>query len=271
MTGPRRPMASKRTRRLVAEPPPVRSARPRPPRRGNDQVLIVVLLLVVGGLAGAGLLGLMQGHPSSTTPGATEPAATDDTGGAGDNTLGSNQPQDSTQPVSPILESRMPATIDDVSLTSESAVDATTLSSGPDGRALDAAVVHLGKQASDLEVAIAQDQTGTIDLQILGFRVNGVGASTMRDIVMSAWLSAGTPGVTSTTLSWAGTNVTKISYGDQGPDEYVLTIGDSVYIVETTDAGNAQAAGIAILDTAGAAPSSPTGSAPAASTTPAAS
>lgn len=268
MTCPRRPMASKRTRRLAAEPPPARSARPRPPRRGNDKVLIGVILLVVGGLAGAGLLGLMQGHPASTTPGATGPAATDNTG---DNTLGTDQPQDTTQPVSPILESRMPATIDDVSLTSESAVDATTLSSGPDGRALDAAVVHLGKQASDLEVAIAQDQTGTIDLQILGFRVNGIGASTMRDVVMSAWLSAGTPGVTSTTLSWAGTNVTKVSYGDQGPDEYVLTIGDSVYVVETTDAGNAQAAGIAILGTGGAAPTSPTGSAPAASTAPAAS
>jgi hypothetical protein len=257
MAGPRRATPSKRARRLAQEPPP-RS--PRAPRNGPDRALVAVVLIVVGGLAVAGLFGLMQGQrPAAGQSGAPLAAATDDTGDLPTDDLGTDVPQDSSAPVSPVLEARIPATVDDVSLTVQSAVDATNLSSGPDGRALNAAMVHLGKQASDLEIAIAYDETGSLDIQIIGFRANGVTATAMRDVVLSAWLSATTPGVTSTHLSWSGADVTKYSYGDQGPDEYVVIAGDSVFVVETSDATVAQEAGTAILGPA--APASPRASA----------
>ena len=150
-------------------------------------------------------------------------------------------------PVSPVLEGRIPTSIDDVTLTIQSAVDATNLSNGPDGRALDAAVVRLGKQASDLEIALADDESGTLDLNIIGFRADGIAATDMRKAVLEAWLAAGTAGVTSSTLTISGADVTKVSYGDGGADEYVLTVGDSVFIVETADATLAQSAASAII------------------------
>jgi hypothetical protein len=241
----------------------IRSARSGPPlppprrNRGTEPILGGIALLIVGVLAGAGIVGLMNGRPStagaSDAPsGAPSALPTDDPAA-----LGSDAPAESTGPASPILEARMPTQVGDTALTVQSAVDATTLTSGPDGRALNAAVVHLGKQASDLELAYAFDESGATDLTVLGFRVDGIDAAAMRSVVLSAWLAAETPGVTSSSLSWSGTSVTKLEYGDDGPDEYVLTVGDSVYVVETGDPAVAQDAAAAIVGAGGSASPQP--------------
>gem|GEM_PF-3788309 len=213
-------------------------------------MLAAIALLMVGAFAAFGIQSLFQG-PAPATSGAPSAAATDDSGVPADTSdtgaLPSDVPQDSVAPVSPVLEGRIPTSIDDVTLTIQSAVDATNLGSGPDGRALDAAVVRLGKQASDLEIALADDQSGSLDLTIIGFRADGVAAVDMRKAVLEAWLAAGTPGVTSSSLTISGADVTKVSYGDGGADEYVLTVGDSVFILETSDATLAQSAASAIL------------------------
>jgi hypothetical protein len=205
---------------------------------------------MVGAFAAFGVQSLFQG-PAPAASGAPSAAATDASGGTGSTAdtggLPSDVPVDSVPPVSPVLESRIPTSIDDVTLTIQSAVDATSLSNGPDGRALDAAVVRLGKQASDLEIALADDQSGSLDLSIIGFRANGVAAADMRKAVLEAWLAAETPGVTTSSLTISGADVTKVSYGDGGADEYVLTVGDSVFIVETSDPTLAQSTASAIL------------------------
>ena len=46
-------------------------------------------------------------------------------------------------------------------------------------------------------------------------------------------------------LDWSGTPVTKVSYGDEAADEYVFTVGDSVFVLETVDAAMAQGAATA--------------------------
>ena len=161
----------------------------------------------------------------------------------------------------------MPTSINGVTLTVQSAVDATTHSGSPDGRALNAAIVHLGKQATDLEIAVAFDDAGALDLTILGFRTDGVAVADMRAAVLSAWLAADAPGVARSSLDWSGTNVTKVSYGDGGADEYVVTFGDSVFVLETSDAALAQA-GVAALAGAPAASAAPAGSAAPASASP---
>jgi hypothetical protein len=216
-------------------------------RRVSDQVLGGMALLMVGAFAAFGLQSLFQG-PGPAASSAPSAQATDDTGDTGDTgDVPSDAPEDSISPASPVLESRIPASINGVTLSIQSAVDATSLSSGPDGRALDAAVVALGKQASDIEVAVADDESASIDLTIIGFRVDGIAAAEIRKAVLEAWLAAGTSGVATSTIAVSGTPVIKVSYGDGGPDEYVLTIGDSVFVLETTDAALAQSAAAALI------------------------
>jgi hypothetical protein len=229
---------------------PGRSVPPHRRRRTTDQILGAVALLMVGAFAAFGVQRLLQG-PGPAASSAPSAAPTDDTSNTGDagatDAIPSDGPQDSVTPASPILERRIPTSINGVTLSIQSAIDATSLSGGPDGRALDAAVVALGKQASDLEVAVADDQTASIDLTIIGFRVDGIAAAEIRKAVMEAWLAAGTSGVATSSIAVSGTPVTKVSYGDGGADEYVLTIGDSVFVLETTDAALAQSAAAALI------------------------
>jgi hypothetical protein len=210
---------------------------------------------------GAGIIGLASGPaPAATFDASALP--TDDLGALpSDDTV----PEDSIAPVSPILEGHMPTSVQGSTLTVQSAVDATSLSSGPDGRALNAAMVHLGKDPSELELAYAADESGTLDLTILGFRADGVAASQMQDAVLTTWLASGTPGVETSSVTWSGTEVTKVSYGDEGPDEYLVTLGDSVFVLETIDESVAQAAVAAMVG--GAVPAS--SDAPASSEAPA--
>lgn len=234
---------SRRSGQLRRSLPPPRR------RRGSDQVLAAIGLVVVGAVVVLGIQRLTEG-PAPVASSAPSAQPSDDTGA-----IPSDAPDQSVAPLSPILEARMPTTIDGVTLTIQSAVDATTLSNGPSGRALNAAVTHLGKQASDLEIALAYDGSGSLDLTIIGFRSAGIDAATMQKAVLEAWLAAGTPGVATSTVTLSGTEMTKVSYGDGGDDEYVLTVSDSVFVLETADTTLAQSAASTITG-AGVAPSS---------------
>ncbi|HJP89455.1 MAG TPA: hypothetical protein VJ850_10520 [Candidatus Limnocylindrales bacterium] len=210
----------------------------------NERIGIALALVIVGALTGALLVGLAGSHaPAATATASTEP--TDDP-----EALGSDIPEGSAPPVSAVLEALVPTTIDDAALTIQSAVDATSLSSGPDGRALNAVITHLGKDPSDLEIVYAYDESGSTDLVILGFRVDGIGVADIRTAILGAWLAANTPGVVQTNLDWSGTAVTKVSYGDEAADEFVFTVGDSVFVLETVDAQMAQGAENAIVEQA---------------------
>jgi hypothetical protein len=134
-----------------------------------------------------------------------------------------------------VLEAEMPRAVNGVTLTTESALNATSLGNAPNGRALGAAVTNLGKKPGDLEIADAFDQSGSLSLSILGFRLPGIDPATLRSVVLDAWLSVTSPGITSTSVSLSGTPSTKVSYGDGGPDQYVLVHRDSVFIIVTAD------------------------------------
>ncbi|HET7181592.1 MAG TPA: hypothetical protein VFI15_05110, partial [Candidatus Limnocylindrales bacterium] len=165
------------------------SAPPPPRRRTTELVAGAIALLTVGGLIGAGIIGLASGPaPAATFEALALP--TDDLGALPSDDA---SPEDSIAPVSPILEAHMPTSVQGSTMTVQSAVDATSLSSGPDGRALNAAMVHLGKDPSELELAYAADESGAIDLTILGFRADGITAAQMREAVLETWLASGTP------------------------------------------------------------------------------
>jgi len=220
-----------------------------PPRGGQrtNQILAVAGLLIVGALVALSaekLAGTAGTATASATPADsfaldTSPAPSDDASA-------------SISPASPILEGQIPKAVNGVTLTTLSATDATNLSNSPNGRAMNAAVIKLGKTAADLELALSYDGSGSLDLSIIGFRVDGVDAATLTPLVLDTWLAANTAGVTSTSVLLSGTTATEVSYGDSGTNEYLIVHGDSVFVIETADQSLAATITAAITGTTGA-------------------
>jgi hypothetical protein len=140
----------------------------------------------------------------------------------------------------------MPRTINGTTLTIQSATNAASLGSDSSSRALSAAMTSLGKKPGDLEIAEAYDPSGALPITVLGFRVAGVDPVKLRAVVLEAWLSTKTPGVTSSSVTLSGTPSIKVSYGDAGPTDYVLVHGDSTFVVVTSDQALAVSAAAAI-------------------------
>ena len=159
----------------------------------------------------------------------------------------------------------MPHVINGTTLTIQSATNAASLGSDSSSRALSAAMASLGKKPGDLEIAEAYDPSGALALTVLGFRVAGVDAGKLRTVVLEAWLSTQTPGVTSSSVTLSGAPTTKVSYGDGGPSDFVLVHGDSTFVIVTSDEALAvnAAAAIAAPSPAGSPSASPVTSSPA--------
>ena len=217
---------------------------PPPPRRSNpwSQALIGLVLVVVGAALALSVERLVTSPPGPGTKAAAAPSALPSLAAsppvspdASAAAVASTAPTAAPSPAAPVLEAEMPKAVNGTALTTESALNASSLGSGPNSRALSAAVTSLGKKPGDLEVADAFDPSGALALSILGFRLPGSDPATLRPVVLDAWLSVKSAGVTSTSVSLSGTPSTKVSYGDGGPDQYVFVFRDSVFIVVTTD------------------------------------
>lgn len=245
-------------------PKNLRGAPPPQQRRGDDtlrNVGIALGLLILGAslafggqafLTGIGKAPSAPPDAPSLEPGPSEPLAS----------IPEESAAPSETPASAVLEAKLPATIAGIDLTKQSATGATTLSSGPSGRALDAAVVSFGKKADELELGVAYDEAGSLDLTILGFRLPGVAAEKLETAILGAWLEADVAGVKTSSVDLSGIAATLVSYGDEGPDEYVFIEGDTVFVIETSDRSIATTA-------AGAIAGSPAPSAPGATAAPA--
>lgn len=231
-----------------------RSALPPPRgRRGVNQALVGLVLLVAG--ASVALAGerLVTGGPAATArPSAAASAVAaraSSSAPASAAAVASAVPAPSPTPAAPILEAEMPRAVNGTTLTTQSATDPSSLGNGPNSRALGAAMTSLGKTPADLEIAVAYDATQSLAMSVLGFRVAGIDPAKLRSVVLDAWLSANSSGVTSSSVSLSGTPSTKVSYGDGGPDEYAFVKGDSLFLVETADESLA-AAVVATMKTA---------------------
>src|SRR5258708_13925737 len=110
----------------------------------------------------------------------------------------------------PELEALMPTSVGGTTLTVQSSAAADALTD-PTSRALTAALRSLGANPTNLQVAQAVDETSTIDLSIIGFRLaNGDGAK-LKAAVIQTWLSAGAPGVNQPQAHHGGKKLTKIA------------------------------------------------------------
>jgi hypothetical protein len=216
---------------------PPKSQRPAPASTidgrtvGALSLLVVIVVVAVAALS-AGLVGVPSGSsaPSSdasSVPGASAAAA-------------------SPTPASAVLEALIPQTVNGTALTVRSARDASSIANDPSGRALDAAVLSLGKQPGDLEIGVAYDASGTVDLSIIGFRIAGISPNKLLPIVLETWLANQAPGITTTHVDLSGTPVTQVSYGVTGANEYVFIYHDAVFVVETADSSLANDAVVAI-------------------------
>jgi hypothetical protein len=242
---------------------------PPPPSPGTSRasgIIIGVVLLAIGVALGLSAGEIVKLVPASTGSASGSPSASASESGLAlespseSGPAASESPSASPSPPAPVLEGEMPRSVNGTTLTVQSATDATSLGRGPMFRALNAGVTKLGKKPSDLEIAEAYDESGSLALSVLGFRVSGVDAAKLRDVVFEAWLSTKTPGVTTADVTLSGTPATKVSYADSGPAEYAFIRGDSVFVVETEDQALASAVVTAMENPSASASASPSGS-----------
>jgi hypothetical protein len=275
-------MRSKYRRRSL--PPPA----PRPRAVGLTSMIVVGLVLVaLGATLALGIERLLPSASSTTAAAAASsapsaaaatPPGAASSPAASVQAAASSAPSAAPSPAAPILEAQMPHVINGTALTVQSATNAASLGSDPSSRALSAAMTSLGKKPADLEIAEAYDPAGALALTVLGFRVAGVDPVRLRTVVLEAWLSTRTPGVTSSSVTLSGTSTTKVTYGDGGPTDFVLVHGDSTFVIVTSDQALAVSAAAAIAapsaagSPAGASPAgaSPAGASPVPSPTPSA-
>lgn len=154
-------------------------------------------------------------------------------------------PGESSAPFAPELEAMLPSSIGNptpgasagatLPLTIDSASATDVFGQDPSSRALAARIRALGKTLDDLQVAQAFDETGAVDVAILGFRLPGADGTKLRAAILETWLSSTAEGVTTTTPTLGGKQVTKVDYGDGSAFEYVYAKGDVVIDIETSD------------------------------------
>jgi hypothetical protein len=229
---------------------PSRNRRSEPLSSRPNPTLIAIVLVILGASVALGAERLATPGASPTPrPTATADAAEllptdsdflDSSDAPSEDPLTSDGP--SPSPVAPLLEAAMPHAINGTTLTVEADLGSAILGSDPGSRSFAAAISTLGVTSDKLEVAFAYDEAGALPLTVIGFRLPGTEATKLRTLVLQAWLSTLVPGVKTSEVTLGSTAATKVTYGDDGADEYVFIKGDAVFIAETSDQAQATAA-----------------------------
>ena len=166
---------------------------------------------------------------------------------ASDEPIPSDQPgvEPSTGPFAPELEAVLPTSIVDrtaagspppeIPLTVFSSSATEIFGQDPGSRALAARVRALGGTVEQLQIAQAYDETGSIDLSIIAFRLPKVDLAKLRSAILETWLGATAEGVKQTTLTLGGKSLTKVDYGDGATTVYVYAKNDYVVVLDTSD------------------------------------
>jgi hypothetical protein len=149
-------------------------------------------------------------------------------------------------PIAPELEAALPASVNGTTLTKQSDVASSLLGDDAGSRAIIAALRAEGISPDDLQIAQAYDDSGDLDLSVVGFRIPGVKTSVLQSIVLDTWLAADGPGVTTSSVKLGDRNFTKIDFGDGGALDYLSAEGDTAILIETSDAALAAQAAAAL-------------------------
>jgi hypothetical protein len=150
--------------------------------------------------------------------------------------------QAAASPVARELEALMPHQISGTQLLVQSATGDQVLGDDAASKALISAVNSFGKKPTDLQIAQASDQAGTLGVTVLGFRLPGVSSAKLLPVVLRTWLFAGATGVTTADKTVSGVAVTQVTYGGDTSVSYVAARKDSVIVIQSKDAALAAAA-----------------------------
>lgn len=174
-------------------------------------------------------------RPSAAATSAGSPAAGSASPSAGGSPADSADPTE--QHAAPDLEALLPRKVGGVTLSFQS-TDGTTALAGddPSTASLVTAITQMGKTIADLDIAEAYDGDGSLDAQIIAFRVTGISADKLGQAILNSWMSDGASGITSAKTTISGKAVTKVTYSDGGPADYLYEKGDVVYDLSTSTA-----------------------------------
>ena len=198
-------------------------------------VITSAVAAAMGDGTAAGTGGLADGGSASQAP-----AGSDDVGA-----------EPSESPFAPELEALLPTSLPDdsstasppatIPLTVQSASATDVFGEDPNSRALAARIRALGATLDQLQIAQAYDESGTLDLSIVAFRLPNTDLAKLKAAVIETWLSAGAEGVSTTPVELGGKTLTKVDYGDGSTVEYVYAKADYVIMIDTSDVAIATA------------------------------
>ena len=171
------------------------------------------------------------GRPGSAAPGSSA-GASQVPSGSGDIGQGSASP---SGPVAPQLEAAMPTSVLGTPLSVDSATGDQALTADPASRAFAARLTSLGAKVANVQVARAFDDTQSVDIAVVGFRLPGFDPAKLKAAVLEAWLGANEAGVKQTSITLGGKHVIKVDYGGAGPTDYVYSTSDHVIVIDTSD------------------------------------
>ena len=137
----------------------------------------------------------------------------------------------------PDLEAALPHSINGTPFTTQSLTGTDAIGTDPASTSLAASIKSFGKTPADFQVAESYDDSGTIAVTVIGFRLTGVDATKLRQAIIASWLAAAASGVTTAPQTIAGKAVIAVDYGDGGPLDYVYVKGSTVFDVSTGDPG----------------------------------
>jgi hypothetical protein len=175
---------------------------------------------VVGTPAPGGVIVLGSPGPSSVPGSSTAPS-----------------PTSTPSHAVPDLEAALPHSINGTPFTTQSLTGTDAIGTDPASTALAASIKSFGKTPADFQVAEAYDDSNTIAVTVIGFRLTGVDATKLRQAIIASWLAAAASGVTTAPQTIAGKAVIAVDYGDGGPLDYVYVKGSTVFDVSTGDPG----------------------------------
>ncbi|MGH2511697.1 MAG: hypothetical protein ACRDGQ_03310 [Candidatus Limnocylindrales bacterium] len=154
---------------------------------------------------------------------------------AGSSPLASVGPSATPSHSVPALEAILPQAVNGTAFSTQSLTGTDALGTDAASVALAASIKGFGKTPADFQVAESYDDSGTVAVTILAFRVVGVDGVPVRQAILASWLAAAGSGMTTAPATVAGKAVIKVDYGDGGPLDYVYVHGEDVLDVSTAD------------------------------------
>jgi hypothetical protein len=197
-----------------------------------QQAATAVDLAIAGAVAEGGGLGSAG---STSPPGGVIVLGSPGPSGAPSSAGPAPTPTSTPSHAVPALEAVLPHTISGTPFTTQSLTGTDAIGTDAASVALAASIKGFGKVPADFQVAEAYDDTGTIQVTVIGFRLTGVDATKLRQAIIASWIVAAGSGVTQSNATVGGKAVVEVNYADGGPLDYVYVQGITVFDVSTSD------------------------------------